>query len=213
MLPAKHVILRRVETRRTRGRSGHGAVEYESVQSGAPIAVEVDALTARRAEEVNRHRDVEAVAPAIPMKLIAPVNLPGAANRASTSPASTSTAWGIEAVGADRSPFSGDGVRVAVLDTGIDASHPAFDGIEFVQRNFTSESDEDLDGHVTHCAGTIFGHDISGKRIGVAPGLRTALIGKVLDQDGCGSDVILARSAPGSRPVGFQNAAHGADQR
>ena len=176
MLPAKHVILRRVETRRTRGRAGHEGVEYESVQSGAPIAVEVDALTARRAEEVSRHRDVEAVAPAIPMKLIAPVNLPGAASPASTSPASMSpastspasmsTAWGIQAVGADRSPFSGDGVRVAVLDTGIDASHPAFDGVELVQRNFTSESDEDLDGHGTHCAGTIFGHDISGKRIG-----------------------------------------------
>jgi subtilisin family serine protease len=103
-----------------------------------------------------------------------------------------STAWGIQAVGADRSPFSGDGVRVAVLDTGIDASHPAFDGVELVQRNFTSESDEDLDGHGTHCAGTIFGHDVSGKRIGVAPGVRTALIGKVLDQDGGGSDVVLA---------------------
>ena len=68
-------------------------------------------------------------------------------------PTSTSTAWGIHAVGADTSSWSGDGVRVAVLDTGIDASHPAFDGVELVQRNFTGESDEDLDGHGTHCAG------------------------------------------------------------
>jgi subtilisin family serine protease len=181
MLPAKHVILTRVETARTRGREG-----LEAVQPRAPFAVEVDELTARRVEEVSRHRDVAAVAPVIPMKLIAPVGLHRAAN-----PKSTSTAWGIHAVGADTSPLSGDGVTVAVLDTGIDASHPAFDGVELVQRNFTDESDEDLDGHGTHCAGTIFGRDISGKRIGVAPDVPTALIGKVLGQDGGGSDVIL----------------------
>jgi subtilisin family serine protease len=148
--------------------------------------VEVDELTARRVEEVSRHRDVAAVAPVIPMKLIAPVGLHRAANATSTG-----TAWGIHAVGADTSPLSGDGVTVAVLDTGIDASHPAFEGVELVQRNFTGESDEDLDGHGTHCAGTIFGRDISGKRIGVAPHVPTALIGKVLGQDGGGSDVIL----------------------
>ena len=159
MLPAKHVILKRVETGRTRGRDG-----LESVQPRVSFAVEVDALTTRRVEEVSHHRDIAAVAPVIPMKLIAPVSLPRAAN-----PTSTSTAWGIHAVGADTSSLSGDGVRVAVLDTGIDASHPAFDGVELVQRNFTGESDEDLDGHGTHCAGTIFGRDIDGKRIGVAP--------------------------------------------
>ena len=172
MLPAKHVILKRVETGRTRGPDG---LELESVQPRLSFAVEVDALTARRVEEVSHHRDIAAVAPVIPMKLIAPVSLPRAAH-----PTSTSTAWGIHAVGADTSSLSGDGVRVAVLDTGIDASHPAFDGVELVQRNFTGESDEDLDGHGTHCAGTIFGRDIDGKRIGVAPHVPTALIGKVL---------------------------------
>ncbi|MFN0074004.1 MAG: S8 family peptidase [Chloroflexota bacterium] len=146
----------------------------------------MDTLTARRAQEVSRHHDVEAVAPVIPMKLIAPVSRSEAA-----IPASVSTMWGIQAVGADTSPFSGDGVRVAVLDTGIDVSHPAFDGVELVRRNFTSESDDDLHGHGTHCAGTIFGRDIGGRRIGVALGVRIALIGKVLGQDGGGSDVIL----------------------
>ena len=181
MQPAKHVVLRRVKTRRTRGRA-----ELEAVQSDAPITVEVDALTARRATEVSRYHDVEAVAPVIPMKLIAPVSLTRTAN-----PASTSNAWGIQAVSAGTSPFSGDGVKVAVLDTGIDAAHPAFSGVDLVRRNFTSESDEDIDGHGTHCAGTIFGRDVSGKRIGVATGVRTALIGKVIGQDGGGSDVIL----------------------
>ena len=181
MLPAKHVILTRVDTGRIQGREG-----LEAVQPRTPFVVEVDELTARRVEEVSRHRDVAAVAPVSPMKLIAPVGLHRAAN-----PTSRSTAWGIHAVGADTSPLSGDGVTVAVLDTGIDASHPAFGGVELVQRNFTDESDEDLDGHGTHCAGTIFGRDIRGKRIGVAPDVPTALIGKVIGQDGGDSDVIL----------------------
>jgi len=183
MLPAKHVILKRVETGRTRGPDG---LEFEAVQPRQSFAVEVDALTARRVEEVSHHRDIAAVAPVIPMKLIAPVSLPRAAQ-----PTSTSSAWGIHAVGADTSSLSGDGVRVAVLDTGIDASHPAFDGVELVQRNFTGESDEDLDGHGTHCAGTIFGRDIDGTRIGVAQHVPTALIGKVLGADGADSDVIV----------------------
>ncbi|GCE44125.1 Subtilisin [Rhodococcus wratislaviensis] len=171
-----------METRRRRGGAGPAAA-----QSDARIVVEVDALTVRRAAEVSRHRDVEAVAPVVPMKLIAPVSLTVAAN-----PAFASRAWGIQAVGADTSPFSGDGVTVAVLDTGIDPSHPTFGGIELVRHNFTSESEDDIHGHGTHCAGTIFGRDVDGKRIGVAPGVRTALIGKVLGQDGGGSDVILA---------------------
>ena len=99
MLPAKHVILKRVETGPARGRDG-----LESVQPRLSFAVEVDALTTRRVEEVSHHRDIAAVAPVIPMKLIAPVGLP----RAAAHPTSTSTAWGIHAVGADRSSLSED---------------------------------------------------------------------------------------------------------
>ena len=183
MLPTKHVILKRVGTGHARGPDG---VEFEAAQPRSSFAVEVDALTPRRLEQVSHHRDIAAVAPIIPMKLIAPVSLPRA-----TQPTETTTAWGVRAVGADTSSMSGDGVRVAVLDTGIDASHPAFDGVELVQRNFTGESDEDLDGHGTHCAGTIFGRDIEGTRIGVAPHVPTALIGKVLGEDGADSDVIV----------------------
>jgi subtilisin family serine protease len=96
-------------------------------------------------------------------------------------------AWGIGAVGADRSPRTGDGVVVAVLDTGIDASHPAFDGVDLVQEDFTGEGNGDGHGHGTHCAGTIFGRDVNGMRIGVARGVRRALIGKVLGEGGGGS--------------------------
>ena len=43
-----------------------------------------------------------------------------------------------------------------------------------------------LHGHGTHCAGTIFGRDVDGMRIGVARGVKKALIGKVLGRDGGG---------------------------
>ena len=182
MIQQKHVILRRVEGQRRRsGRPGPSAI-----QPAAPIAVEVEELSARRVAEVGRNRDVESVAPVIPMKLIAPVDVASAAD-----PLDNGSTWGIKAVGADTSPFSGEGIRVAVLDTGIDAAHPAFDGVELLRKNFTSESDEDLHGHGTHCAGTIFGRAIDGTRIGVAPGVGTALIGKVLGEEGGGSDLIL----------------------
>jgi subtilisin family serine protease len=35
---------------------------------------------------------------------------------------------GLVAVGADTTPFTGQGVTVAILDTGIDETHPAFQG-------------------------------------------------------------------------------------
>jgi subtilisin family serine protease len=79
----------------------------------------------------------------------------------------------------------------AVLDTGIDPAHPAFAGVELECRNFTDAGPDDEDGHGTHCAGTIFGRPVNGTRIGVATGVKKALIGKVLGGNGGGSDVIM----------------------
>jgi subtilisin family serine protease len=71
-----------------------------------------------------------------------------------------------------------------VLDTGIDPQHAAFQGVNLVQKNFTTEVDNDLNGHGTHCAGTIFGQDVDNLRIGVAKNVQRALIGKVLGAGG-----------------------------
>ena len=95
--------------------------------------------------------------------------------------------WGIEAVRAHASAWSGSGVKVAVLDTGIDPTHPAFRGVKLTARNFTADGGDDMEGHGTHCAGTIFGRDVDGRRIGVALGVTDALIGKILDDKGEGS--------------------------
>lgn len=180
----KHVVLHRTEQpSTTRGGPRAGAA---TATTTPPVAVEVDEMPAHRAAGLARRQGVVAVAPVVPMKLIAPVD-----TGASAAPAAPGMTWGIEATGAHTSPFTGEGVIVAVLDTGIDASHPAFAGMQLLQRNFTSGSDEDAHGHGTHCAGTIFGRDVSGTRIGVARGVSKALIGKVLGEGGGGSDQVL----------------------
>jgi subtilisin family serine protease len=96
----------------------------------------------------------------------------------------------LDAVGATRANLTGEEVTVAVLDTGIDPRHPAFDGVALVRENFTSEGDDDTDGHGTHCAGTIFGRDVGNVRIGIARGVRRALIGKVIGND-AGTDALI----------------------
>lgn len=148
----------------------------------ADILVEVDDLERREIPALTRNADVFAVAPAIPMKLITPVEV-----QIREEPIEEEVTWGVQAVGADTSPFSGEGIIVAVLDTGIDASHPAFAGVEIIEKDFTGEGNGDENGHGTHCAGTIFGRDVDGTRIGVAPGVKKALIGKVLGAQGGGS--------------------------
>lgn len=99
--------------------------------------------------------------------------------------------WGIAAVGADTSPYTGVGVTVAVLDTGIQADHPAFQGVDLKQEDFTTIGNGDVKGHGTHCAGTIFGRDVNGCRIGIARGVGKALIGKVMRDDGKGDSGMI----------------------
>lgn len=145
--------------------------------------IAVDDLTPRDLQEHLRDPAVRAIAPRIPVALITPVDEPGLVGAAD--------AWGVTATNARQSKFTGRGVTVAVLDTGIDAAHPAFAGVRLEQKDFTGEGNGDLHGHGTHCSGTIFGRDIDGKRIGIAPGIQNALIGKVLALRGGGSSDML----------------------
>jgi subtilisin family serine protease len=154
----------------------------ESATPGARAAaaeaakIEVETLAPRDVREMREDPEVRAVAPVMPLALVEP--LAGAAG--------ATPAWGIEETGAASSRDDGTGITVAVLDTGIDAAHPAFQGVTLVQQDFTGTRDGDGNGHGTHCAGTVFGRDVSGTRIGVARGVSKALVGKVLDAKGSG---------------------------
>ncbi len=101
----------------------------------------------------------------------------------------------IGAPAAWRAGDTGSGVKVAVLDTGIDATHPDLRGQIAAQQSFTGTDDTvDRFGHGTHVAATIAGTGTAsnGQRRGVAYGAKL-LIGKVCDDyGGCTDSDIIA---------------------
>ena len=106
--------------------------------------------------------------------------------------------WGILRVHAPSawSITEGKGVKVAVIDTGIDASHPDLagsvdGGYSAITKTENPADYQDDNGHGSHVAGTIAGHRDGKGVVGVAPQARLYAV-KVLDADGSGnlSDVI-----------------------
>lgn len=148
------------------------------------LSLVVERLPRHALADLGRDPQVVAITQPMATKLIRPLQ-----SAAETLP--PGDAWGITSVLADQSPYTGAGVKIAVLDTGIDRQHPAFSGMNVVEQDFTGEGNGDTDGHGTHCAGTIFGQDVNGRRIGVARGISQALIGKVIGQHVGNSEILF----------------------
>ena len=100
--------------------------------------------------------------------------------------------WGLQATGVTRTRFTGRGIKVAVLDTGLDLRHPDFAGRAITPRSFVPGVATVQDGHShgTHCIGTALGpaappHPPNTRRYGCAPGA-DIFVGKVLNDGGGG---------------------------
>ena len=103
--------------------------------------------------------------------------------------------WGLQATKVVNCCRSGEGIRLAVLDTGFDLQHPDFAGRSVTTKSFVAgEAVQDGHGHGTHCIGTSLGAKCPGvrPRYGVAYDAEI-FAGKVLSNAGSGSDTgILA---------------------
>jgi subtilisin family serine protease len=98
--------------------------------------------------------------------------------------------WGLQATRAGVSGFTGAGIRVAVLDTGMDLRHPDFARRRIIHSSFVANQPvQDGHGHGTHCVGTACGPATSScrRRYGCAT-QADIYVGKVLSNSGSGSD-------------------------
>ncbi|MCX9012678.1 MAG: S8 family serine peptidase [Candidatus Methanoperedens sp.] len=86
--------------------------------------------------------------------------------------------------------YNGSGIRIAILDTGINTTHPMLQGKVVLQKAFTGENHtSDVNGHGTHVAGISAGKKVSNQSYnGTAPGA-LLINAKVLDDSGTGDDI------------------------
>ncbi|MFN7917289.1 MAG: S8 family serine peptidase [Vicinamibacterales bacterium] len=165
---------------------------------------EVAALARRYNVRVRRSLKGGAVLGVNAGQLDAMAQDPGVDHLASDAPVHTSSII-TEGIGADQvwagtqtmRGVTGRGVGVAVIDSGMDARHPALAGRIVATKDFIGGDGSDAYGHGTHVAGLIAG--AAGRTadtadyIGVAPAARLINL-RVLDGTGAGrmSDVIEA---------------------
>jgi subtilisin family serine protease len=106
--------------------------------------------------------------------------------------------WGVDRIGAGLAHAAGNkgaGVKIAILDTGIDPDHEDLDANYAGGKNFVDPTSDPIDdhGHGTHVAGIIAAEDNEAGVVGVAP-LASIYALKVLDAEGSGyfGDIIAA---------------------
>ncbi|MFD6142343.1 S8 family serine peptidase [Promicromonospora sp. NPDC060271] len=154
--------------------------DYESYWISNAILVENG--TEKLAKQVAASREVKQVHERFAAQPVEPVE-----RKASTENAPLATEWGLDAIGAPDvwdMGFTGDGITVANIDSGVDVEHPALlqhyrgylgEGELSNDYNWFDASDAcdgapcDVDAHGTHVMGTMVGDDGEGNQIGVAP--------------------------------------------
>lgn len=102
----------------------------------------------------------------------------------------TIATWGLQITKVVNSKFTGRGIKVAVLDTGLDLTHPDFTGRRIISKSFIANQEvQDRNGHGTHCIGTACGplSPPIPPRYGIGYDSEI-FVGKVLSNQGRGTD-------------------------
>ncbi|HLU01250.1 MAG TPA: S8 family serine peptidase, partial [Advenella sp.] len=163
------------------------AIVFDHI-GAALIRCEIAAGNAIQMASQEAQSNILMVEPERSVRAIAiPSHSPANTAQGGSDPTAT---WGVRACGADHSDYTGQGIRLAVLDTGIDLKHQDFAQRQIESRSFVAGADvQDANGHGTHCAGIAAGNlkPVAGPRYGVA-GQAHLYIGKVLGNDGSGGD-------------------------
>jgi subtilisin family serine protease len=114
----------------------------------------------------------------------------------SVQEAAQKAGWGITTFNIPKlwEKTQGEGVKVAVLDTGVQASHHDLNinvlpGINLIERN---KEPYDVNAHGTHCAGVIAAQNNEIGIVGVAPKCQIIPV-KILDDKGSGRMDIVAK--------------------
>ncbi|GAB2465244.1 hypothetical protein GCM10027063_03210 [Promicromonospora xylanilytica] len=154
--------------------------DYESYWISNRILVEDGTLAL--ADKLAKSGEVQRISETVKLNLVEPVK------RAPVSDQGTQAVeWGLDAINAPEvwdMGYTGEGITVSNIDTGVQYDHPALadhyrgmqpDGTVVNDYNWqdTSGSAElpfDDNGHGTHTVGTMVGDDGAGNQIGVAPG-------------------------------------------
>jgi serine protease AprX len=156
-----------------------GAASAQAVLAGSPtidhafklFPGEACRIVAADIETLSQDDDIENIWPDLPVQAWLDTSVPKI---------ETPKVW---AAG-----VKGTGIKVAVVDTGIDETHPDFAGRIIATASFVGGSGRDDNGHGTHVASIIAGSGAKadGKYVGVAPEA-SLYAAKVLRADGSGA--------------------------
>jgi serine protease AprX len=139
---------------------------------GSALTVSGDKL-----EKIARTNGVKGIYKDQKLKVLAQ---PGQSDGPSSLSTSSDDSWNIDDPRMNKG-YTGEGVTVALIDTGADSDHKALAGKIMAFKDFVNNQTDSYDdnGHGTHCASLVAGEGGTG----VAPGAKLVVI-KVMDREG-----------------------------